>query len=67
MSDIRATSRELATAIRSRDAILQTSNVSWANLAEKDKQIEGYEKGLARLKSYRDVYFPNWKSIATEE
>ena len=67
MSDICATSRELATAIRSRDAILQTGNVSWNNLAEKDKQIEGYEKGLARLKSYRSCYFPNWSKLLTEE
>ena len=67
MEDIRATTRVLSNTIRERENILQTGNVSWADLAEKDKQIESYKKGLAKLKSYRETYFPNWKSIATEE
>jgi hypothetical protein len=67
MADISATNRELQSAIRSRQSYLQTSSVNWSSLAECDKKIEGYEKGLARLKSYRDCYFPNWRELTTAE
>lgn len=67
MADISATSRDKASAIRTRETMLQTSSVNWAGLAKKDSEIEGYEKGLDRLKNYREVYFPNWRELVTEE
>jgi len=67
MADISATTRDHQNAIRSRENSLQTSNVNWASLAAHDTKIEGYEKGLARLKSYRNCYFPNWQELTTAE
>ena len=66
MADIRATSRSLNQAQRERISYLQTSNVSWSALAAHDAKIAGYEKGLATLKEYREIYFPNWQDMVTE-
>lgn len=66
MADIRATDRDLNQAVRSRDLLLQTSNVNWSKLVEHDSKIESYQRGLDRLKSYRNRYFPNWKQLTTE-
>jgi hypothetical protein len=67
MADISATNRDKASAIRTRETMLQTPSVNWGDLAKQDAKIEGYEKGLNRLKNYREVYFPNWRELVTEE
>jgi hypothetical protein len=66
MGDIRATSRSLNQAQRERINHLQTKSVNWSELAAHDAKIAGYEKGLATLKEYRSIYFPNWQDMVTE-
>jgi hypothetical protein len=47
--------------------MLDTTSVDWSELAKKDQEIEGYEKGLARLKEYRNQLFPNWKAMRVQD
>jgi hypothetical protein len=47
--------------------MLDTTSVDWSELAKKDQQIEGYERGLARLKEYRNQLFPTWKSMRVQD
>lgn len=64
---IEKTARELDKTRRYRETMLDTTNVDWKALAEKDQQIEGYEKGLNRLKEYRNRLFPTWKAIRVQD
>jgi len=47
--------------------MLDTNNVDWSALAQKDQEIEGYEKGLNRLKEYRNTLFPTWKTMRVQD
>ena len=64
---IEATKRKLTEEIRSRENILDQTNVDWNALAAKDVKIEGYQAGLERLKQFRQTEFPNWQAIAIED
>ena len=60
---IEKTQRALDSATRSRTEMLNRTKVDWAQLAQKDQEIEGYQAGLKALKNFRNIYFPTWKEM----
>jgi hypothetical protein len=66
-SNIAATQRDLDTAKKFRASMLNTKNVQWNDVAKKDKEIEGYEAGISRLKGLRNTYFPTWKAMVSQD
>lgn len=52
---------------RNRSTMLNKKSIDWSALAQKDKEIDGYEEGLKALKSFRTVYFPNWRELITQD
>lgn len=64
---IEETQRQLNSAKRHRETLLQKREVDWNALAQQDNKIAGYVKGLEMLKGYRNSYFPDWRSLRTQD
>ena len=53
--------------LEQREQALQSSSVNWKHIVELDAEIEGSELAIVKLKELREVLFPSWKTILTDD
>lgn len=66
-TSIEATRNEIDVEKEAYNNLIASTNVDWNAVLTKQNKMANLEAGLNMLKTYREQYFPNWKTILIED